>query len=151
MPIIVYKYLFLILFVLKMKQYTFKKSERLCSKRYIKYLFAKGEKMIVFPFSVFWWVCASDDIPVPAQVLISVSKRKMKHAVDRNHTKRVLRECYRLHKEQLYEVLSQKDCKILLSINYLQDKRRNFTSMEQKYIRMLDRLTEAISNIDTKQ
>lgn len=134
-----------------MRRYTFKKSERLCSKKYIKYLFAKGEKMMVFPFSVYWCVCATDDISVPAQVLISVSKRKMKHAVDRNHTKRVIRECYRLHKEQLYEVLTQKDCKILLSINYLQDKRRNFPSMEQKYMRMLDRLVEIISHIDTKQ
>ena len=134
-----------------MKQYTFKKSERLCSKRYIKYLFAKGEKILVFPFSVYWCVCVNEDIPAPAQVMISVSKRKMKHAVDRNHTKRVIRECYRLHKENLYETLAQKDCKILLSINYLQDKKRKFPSMEQKYMRMLDRLTEAISNIDTKQ
>ena len=106
---------------------------------------------MVFPFSVHWCVCATDDISVPAQVLISVSKRKMKHAVDRNHTKRVIRECYRLHKEQLYEALSQKDCKILLSINYLQDKRRNFPSMEQKYMRMLDRLVDAISNMNTNQ
>ena len=82
-----------------MKRYTFKKSERLCSKRYIKYLFAKGEKILVFPFSVYWCVCVNEDIPAPAQVMISVSKRKMKHAVDRNHTKRVIRECYRLHKE----------------------------------------------------
>ncbi|MBO7200748.1 MAG: ribonuclease P protein component [Bacteroidales bacterium] len=134
-----------------MKRYTFKKSERLCSKRYIKYLFAKGEKILVFPFSVYWCVCVNEDIPAPAQVMISVSKRKMKHAVDRNHTKRVIRECYRLHKENLYETLAQKDCKILLSINYLQDKKRKFPSMEQKYMRMLDRLTEAISNIDTKQ
>ena len=134
-----------------MKRYTFKKSERLCSKRYIKYLFAKGEKILVFPFSVYWCVCVNEDIPAPAQVMISVSKRKMKHAVDRNHTKRVIRECYRLHKENLYETLAQKDCKILFSINYLQDKKRKFPSMEQKYMRMLDRLTEAISNIDTKQ
>lgn len=134
-----------------MKRYTFKKSERLCSKRYIKYLFAKGEKILVFPFSVYWCVCVNEDIPAPAQVMISVSKRKMKHAVNRNHTKRVIRECYRLHKENLYETLAQKDCKILLSINYLQDKKRKFPSMEQKYMRMLDRLTEAISNIDTKQ
>lgn len=134
-----------------MRRYTFKKSERLCSKKYIKYLFAKGEKMMVFPFSVHWCVCDTNDIPGPIQILISVSKRKMKHAVDRNHTKRVIRECYRLHKEQLYEVLTQKDCKILLSINYLQDKRRNFPSMEQKYMRMLDRLVDAISNMNTNQ
>ena len=128
-----------------MKRYTFRKSERLCSKRQIEYLFAKGEKMIIFPFSVYWCVCDNDETPVFAQVLISVSKRKMKHAVDRNHTKRVIRECYRLHKEQLYKVLSEKNYKILLSISYLQDKRRYFPSMEQKYMRMLDRLTESIA------
>lgn len=128
-----------------MKQYTFRKYERLSSKRDIQYLYTKGERLMVYPFSVVWCLCDNDDIPSKAQVIISASKKKMKHAVDRNHTKRVIRECYRLYKEKLYTVLDVKGCKILLAINYIQNKQRNYASMERKYIKMLDQLIESIN------
>ena len=132
-------------FMLKMKQYTFRKYERLCSKRCIQDLYTNGERLMSYPFSVVWCVCDKDDIPSKAQVIISASKKKMKHAVDRNHTKRVIRECYRLYKEKLYTVLDVKGCKILLAINYIQNKQRNYASMERKYIKMLDQLIESIN------
>lgn len=37
------------------------------------------------------------------KVLMSVSKRFFKHAVDRNRVKRQMREAYRLHQEILWE------------------------------------------------
>lgn len=132
-------------FMLKMKQYTFRKYERLCSKRCIQDLYTNGERLMSYPFSVVWCLCDNDDIPSKAQVIISASKKKMKHAVDRNHTKRVIRECYRLYKEKLYTVLDVKGCKILLAINYIQNKQRNYASMERKYIKMLDQLIESIN------
>ena len=128
-----------------MKQYTFRKYERLCSKRCIQDLYTNGERLMSYPFSVVWCVCDKDDIPSRAQVIISVSKKKMKHAVDRNYTKRLMRECYRLYKDKLYTVLDVKGCKILLAINYIQNKQRNYASMERKYIKMLDQLIESIN------
>ena len=46
------------------------------------------------------------DIPnavTPTQVLVSVPKRHLRHAVDRNRVKRQLREAYRHHKDLLPE------------------------------------------------
>ncbi|MBR3939566.1 MAG: ribonuclease P protein component [Bacteroidales bacterium] len=129
-----------------MKHYTFSKNERLCSKRLIEYLFEKGQRFVSFPFSVYWCVVSSDTIPCNAQVLINVSKRKFKRAVDRNRTKRLMRECYRLHKHELYDLLEAKNCKIVLSLSYIQDKKRNYASMDEKYLNMLDQLLCAISN-----
>ena len=126
------------------------KIERLHGTADTENLFAGKKKSVyVHPLRVVYK--AQTEEGLPTRIMVIVPKRFFKHAVDRNHTKRVIRECYRLHKEQLYEVLTQKDCKILLSINYLQDKRRNFPSMEQKYMRMLDRLVDAISNMNTNQ
>ena len=129
-----------------MKHYTFTKSERLCSKRLIEHLFDKGQRFVAFPFSVYWCVVSNDTIPGNAQVLINVSKRKFKRAVDRNRTKRVIRECYRLHKYDLYNLLEAKNYKILLSLNYIQNKKRDYASMEEKYIKMLETLLVAINN-----
>ena len=42
-----------------------------------------------------------DSRPSLPQVLVSVSKRHFKHAVDRNRVKRQLREAYRLNKQVL--------------------------------------------------
>lgn len=77
---------------------TFRKSERLCSKKVIDALFASGNKSFsAFPLRVVYM-----ERPEPvSQVLISVSKRHFKHAVDRNCVKRQIREAYRLNKDLL--------------------------------------------------
>jgi ribonuclease P protein component len=114
-------------------KFTFKKSERLSSKKVIDKLFdRKGSEKInsvfLYPFRVSYIfnneTLASevkptelidadiDIIPETSSenttstntaILISVSKRYFKHAVDRNLIKRRTREAYRLNKQLLLE------------------------------------------------
>ncbi len=123
---------------------TFRKYERLCSCKLIDTLFDSGYRIMVYPFSVYWCVCETTTIPSQTQVLIGVSKRKFKHAVDRNKIKRLIRECFRLHKQELYIYLIENNCKILVSINYIHGEIPSYSFLEKKYLKMLTLLKDDI-------
>ena len=81
-----------------MGKYTFRKEERLSKDKLIQELFDKGSSFYLFPFKVFFMPNPDREISCH-QVVISVSKRNFKRAVDRNLIKRRIREAYRLNKE----------------------------------------------------
>lgn len=80
-----------------MRKFTFKKEERLSSKKQIEELFTKGSYFYLHPFKVIY---LASPVP-PNQILISASARHFKRAVDRNKIKRRIREAYRLNKHIL--------------------------------------------------
>ena len=85
------------------RRYTFPKEEHLCRKKLIEELFSKqGSSFGVYPLRIVW-VASPGPTAAPPQVLISVSKRTFKRAVDRNRLKRLIREAYRLNKYRLVE------------------------------------------------
>ena len=85
---------------------TFKKHERLNSKIQINDLFSRGESFFKYPFKVVYLEKDVADGEFNA-ILISVSKRNFKSAVDRNRIKRLVREAYRLNKSILSQEVSK--------------------------------------------
>lgn len=83
-----------------MGKFTFKKEERLFKEKIIQELFDKGSSFYLYPFKVFFLLNRDRQYP-HHQILISVSKKNFKKAVDRNLIKRRIREGYRLNKNQL--------------------------------------------------
>lgn len=83
-----------------MGKFTFRKEEKLKSEKKIQELFSKGSSFYLFPFKVLVLLNPNPRARVH-QILISVSKRNFKRAVDRNLIKRRFREAYRLQKEVL--------------------------------------------------
>jgi ribonuclease P protein component len=80
--------------------YTLGKSERLHKTKIIERLFAGGASSFgIFPLRVVYMTV--EDAPAPVSILVSVSKRRFKHAVDRNSVKRRIREAYRKNPQLL--------------------------------------------------
>jgi ribonuclease P protein component len=77
--------------------FSFKKTERLSSKKQIEELFTVGSHFYLYPFKIIYLPA----IAAPTQILISVSARLFKKAVHRNQIKRRVREAYRLQKHYL--------------------------------------------------
>lgn len=98
--------------------FTFKKEERLSSRKQIGELIDKGSSFFLYPFRIVW---LEVDTPstYPAQLLISVSKKRFKRAVDRNRIKRLIREAYRLQKEEaLYSWYRSSNKTLLMMVSY---------------------------------
>ena len=85
-----------------MSTYGFPKAEHITLKRDIEAIFAAGtHSTAAFPLRAVWHSTEWDGHSPRVKVMVSVSKRKFKHAVDRNRAKRQMREAYRLSKHIL--------------------------------------------------
>ena len=76
------------------------------------------------------------------QILVSVSKRNFKKAVDRNKLKRLIREAYRRNKQPLIEYCQKNSAVVYLGLIYTGKTIPAYIEIERKIILILHRLTE---------
>lgn len=124
-----------------MKQHTFRKGERLCSKTLFEALFTDGESFANFPFRMVYRVTELSE-EVPAQIAFSVSKKRFKKAVDRNRVKRLMREAYRQHKSIHYDYLEQQQQQVAMLIIFTGKEEPTYRDTEKKIIRLLKRFID---------
>ena len=79
-------------------EFTYNTHEKLKSKKGIEKLFSEGKSVSAYPLRMVY--VKNGELN---KVGVSVSKRNFKLAVDRNRIKRLLREAYRLNKNQFIE------------------------------------------------
>jgi ribonuclease P protein component len=72
-----------------------------------------------------------------AKMAISVSKKKFKHAVDRNKIKRLVKENYRLKKELLYQTYDDTPQSINFILIYTETKILPFSFFQKKIIELI--------------
>ncbi len=88
--------------------YSFTKAERICSKLTIDKLFGGGNaSMAAYPLRAVYMTNTLNESQPPISILISVPKRRFHHAVDRNRMKRLVREAYRLNKQDLSQQMAE--------------------------------------------
>jgi ribonuclease P protein component len=117
---------------------TFSKPERLCSKKAIEALFENGKSFHCSPFHIVWSL-TDIDIPYPAQVAFSVSKKSFRLAVTRNLIKRRTREAWRKNKHLLYEYLAAEDKKIVFAMIFRGKKVAGYKIIEDSVREMINK------------
>ena len=109
-------------------KYTFKKQEKLKSRKLIGKLFEEGDSVKKFPIRlVYLQTSHTSDFPVQAS--FSVPKRNFKKAVDRNRIKRLLREAYRLEKPEFYGKVEKP---YIFMFTFMGKKEPTYAEIEQK-------------------
>jgi ribonuclease P protein component len=127
------------------RRYTFSKAERLCSKKLIERLFSGGNKSFpAFPLRVVYMPLSADESEADVSILISVPKKRFKHAVDRNRVKRQVREAYRLNKHILLDALHAQETppKMVLAFIWLDNKLHDSREVAQKVKKLLYHIAE---------
>ena len=130
--------------------YGLTKSERLTSQLVIEKLFAGGNaSMAAFPLRIVYMQMEKQDgkevtgEPLTS-ILVSVPKKRFRHAVDRNRMKRLIRESYRLNKHILWDALEGKDFRIALAIVCITDALPTFYTVNKSMKKVLTRVAERI-------
>ena len=84
----------------------------------------------------------------PAQMLISVPKQRIRHAVHRVLLRRRLREAYRLHRlDLLYPALQKANVSIDIAFVYVANDVADYALIERKMIMLLTRLAQTADNL----
>lgn len=120
-----------------MRRNTFPLKEHLKSKSVIDRLYAEGASVTSYPLRAVFLEQSSDKQESTAAILISVAKRRFRHAVDRNLMKRRIREAYRTEKHQFVESLKNNNLKMAVAILYIDTKKSSTLFLRKKMGKLL--------------
>lgn len=121
------------------------KNERLKSNASIKELLQSGKTISCYPFKIFWKLSDQELQDPPVRIAISVPKKNIRRAVDRNLIKRSIKEIYRKEKNIIYQPLLDKKMKISLLVLYLPKEILRYNQIEPYIIDWLSKLAGKIS------
>lgn len=135
------------------RRLTLRKSAKLRHRSLVESLFSAGQSVYDFPLRLSWHYLTEDELrrqfrdTVPAQIgplqiLITVPKKKRRHAVDRVYMRRRIREAFRLHNDRLRErVEADPNIRTLsMAFIYLHNENLPYSDIERKIIRLLRKI-----------
>ena len=122
------------------------KSEKLCSKREIEMLYAQGTSVIAYPLRAVYVIVPADEgsHPVAARFLISIPKKRIRHAVDRVLLRRRTREAYRLNRDYLDAVVQEGNT-VLIGFNWLATHSYKYSTIERSMKELLGKIATAVA------
>ena len=113
-------------------RHTFKKTERLKSRKQIGHLFSGGHSYAVYPLRLVW--LPIDEVPgnAPVRFALTVAKKRIRRASHRNRVRRKLREAWRLNKHTLYENLADQSATFAFMVIFTgKEEEATFANIER--------------------
>lgn len=128
-----------------MAPFTFRKEERLTHRSEIAALFDEGKPYKSYPFLLLTRLVTQSD--VPTKVVISVSKRRLRRAHDRNRMKRLIREAWRHEKPELNELLTMRQRSLQAAVVFTGKEVVDTPFTREKISALARRLKQDIANL----
>lgn len=128
-----------------MKKLGLSKKEKLCSTRAVEILFGPGGadfSHLVYPLRAVAMRDSRRKSDAPVAFLISVPKKRLRHAVDRVLMRRRIREAYRLGHQQ-YTL--PEGLRVDLAFVYVADRVKSYRSVEKAVHRILSAMADHYS------
>ena len=123
------------------------KAERIHSRLVVESLFSgRNSSIAVYPLRIVWTTTESTDADSApsASILISVPKKRMHHAVDRNRMKRMVREAYRLNKQLFLSRLEGSNRHVDIAFICIADNMPASSQVSKSVIKALARISDTI-------
>jgi ribonuclease P protein component len=108
----------------------------------IQQLFKEGKSFSHFPLRIVYMENERQDSQLQAG--FSVAKHHFKRSVDRNRVKRLMRESYRLQKNNLAKELEKNEKKIAVFFIYTSGDLPVFEQLYEKMGKMLERIEKSL-------
>ena len=110
---------------------TFPKNNRLCGQLRIAQLYREGKRFVAWPLRVTWSPAEGE-----TKILVWAPKSLFKHAVQRNHMRRLMREAYRLNQD----IISNQN--FLIAFNYMDKEEQPYAVIEKAVCKALKKIAE---------
>ena len=136
---------------------TFPKSERLRHKILVDSLFTEGKSMYEYPFRLTWRALTEEELAAsfkigipegiaPLQVMITVPKKKRRHAIDRVLMRRRIRDAWRLQRRPLRRLIEEHPTLRTLSVAliYISNENIDSSRLRSKLHRLITKLSSQL-------
>lgn len=126
-----------------------RKNNRLYIEREIETLFKEGVSHFIYPIKILYFTYPLKDDEY--KVLISVSKRNFKRAVDRNLIKRRIKEAFRKNSFHIRTSLKGKKLGVYIAFIYVSKVIIDYKEIENLVNKQILYLSSCIENIEQTQ
>ena len=117
----------------------FPKNERLSLQKNIDSLFESGQTFVSYPLRIIYLLHSENEVSESGiSVLISVPKKRIRHSVNRNRIKRLIRESYRVNKSEIFTYYESKDQLLHIAFLYQSSAIMKYADIEKAVKKALD-------------
>lgn len=128
-----------------MSVFSFQKHFRQISKQKIALLFEKANQFYESPFVVRYFTePAANGV---YKILISISRKKIPHAVSRNLIKRRAREAWRKNASSLQKFMEQKKVVLYINLHYGITQVADYQLIEEAIMKVIERLIKVYEKV----